>query len=70
VLSRSLLQLEELAHDFIFAVLREAERNHLSIDLGVVSKIVEARVTGSRACRAFGIDLVEVANDRLDRPGE
>jgi hypothetical protein len=57
-----------LPDDFILAILGETERNHLPIDLGVVAEILEAGVPGPRARRGIRINLVEVGDDRLDRP--
>ena len=50
-LGGALLELEELPDDFILAILGEAERNHLPVDLGVVAEIVEAGVASPGARR-------------------
>ena len=67
-LGGTLLELEQLSDDFILAIFGQTEGNHLPIDLGVVAEIVEAGVTGASARRGVRIDLVEVGDDRLNRP--
>ena len=56
-LGGTLLKLEELPDDFILAILRETERNHLPVDLWVVAEIVEAGVTGPARAAASGSTL-------------
>ena len=60
-------QLHELRDDVVLARPGQAEPGGVSVLLRIVVEMVEAGVPGARATCGFGIDTIEVRDDRVDR---
>ena len=68
VIGGRLPHVHQLRDNVVFTRLGEAERRRIAVTLCVVgSKQLEATVPAARARRAFGVDLAEVLQNRLDR---
>jgi hypothetical protein len=60
------VQLQQLSDHFTLARRVQAERRRIAVILQLVAEAVEAAVAASCLRGRFGVDLVEIGQDRVD----